>query len=483
MSLHIAPTTGCNLGCGYCYENPDRERKQEWVDRQYDIDKIMDRLEEWKDEHAPDGPVPGLHGGEPLLVRNEHLDRIFSYIYEHWDGNTAIQTNGTLIDDEIVEMFEEYDVHVGISCDGPGDLNRQRKAANERDADDTNTTDKKTEATIEGIEKVVESDTSVGIITVLSETNVDTDENLEQLLDWMDWLNENGVSGHFNPAIPYDDVQQDVSLDPERIKEVYLRTWEWMKAEPYRQWNPMRDYVDNLTGVALGNCVNDKCDVFNAGAAKIINGEGETTGCGKTWSQVGDGVPFLQGKSSGNEWDSDEERYEMLKQTPGAPDRPDEEPDFGGCKGCEYWNVCQGGCPSAGIDDDYRNRTVWCKAKYALYERIEQDIRAIFPNVTLITDFPWDAPLAEKSTKWQLDIRPFAAMDPQYGGKTSTYGSYETPHDESYENILGEPETFDEKVQKMKMEHGEENVTSNKETHQIHADSDDPDNVSGWEEV
>lgn len=338
MTVHVAPTTGCNLGCSYCYENPDRERKQEWVDRQYDMDQIMDTLEEWRERYPNE--TPGLHGGEPLLVRTEDLRQIFSYINEHWDGNIHIQTNGTLLNEEHIELFNEFNVAVGISVDGPVELNRLRKAVAEKDEDATRATDNASRRTLDAIERCANANVSVNIIIVLNESNAGTDERLEKLLDWLDEMNEKGVNGHFNPAIPYEEISEDedVALSRGRLKDVYLRIWEWMKEEPYRQFGPMQHYVDNLLGAKLTNCVNNKCDVANAGAAKIIKGNGESSGCGKTWSQYGDGGDFLQGPSNDTEYNDSEERYEVLQQTPGWV--TEGEPDMGGCKGCEYWNVC-----------------------------------------------------------------------------------------------------------------------------------------------
>lgn len=467
MAIHIAANTGCNLGCTYCYEEPDREMKEEQIEKEYDIDEIMETLGEWK-ERYPD-TMPGMHGGEPMLVKDEHLDQIFNFITEHWDGRPHIQTNGTILSDSHVEMFKKYDVGVGISCDGPVELNTERKAR----IGGEDATDNMSEQVHENIERLVDEGIGCGIITVLHKTNAGTDERLEKLLEWMDWLNKNGVSGHYNPAIPYEDVQQDVSLSPERLKEVYLRTWEWIKAEPYRSWNPMQQYVDNLLGVQLGNCVNNKCDPYNAGAAKIIKGDGSTTGCGKTWD-FGDGVPFLQGPSTGNEYNNDDSRYEMLKQVPGAPG-DDSAPDMGGCRGCRYWNVCQGGCPGAGQNDDWRNKTIWCGAKYALYEQIEHDIRAIMPNVRLVTDLPWDAEVSDTASSWQLDIKPFAAIRPDQDGNSSSYGNATHGFGSVEEQVPDEAlpdRTFEEKVERYKREYGEEVVTVDRERGEIHADSE-----------
>lgn len=479
MTIHIAANTGCNLGCEYCYEEPDRELKQEQIDNEYDLDLIFERLEQFKEDRAG-VEVPGLHGGEPLLIRDEDLEEIFKWIHENYDGRgTHIQTNGTLLTEDHVEMFDKYNVDVGISMDGPAELNESRIAR----AGGEDVTDKMTQRTQDAIEKIVEHpNVNVGVIVVVTKTNCGTDERLEKLLDWMDWLNQNGVYGHYNPAIPYEDVQEDLSVSPERLKEVYLRTWEWMKEEEYREWDPMQEFQDNLLGLKLGNCVNNKCDVYNAAAAQIIKGDGGTTGCGKTWATVGDGIPFLQGDSTGNEYEETEERYEMLKQVPGPYTEEvqnGELPDMGGCKGCDYWTVCQGGCPSAGLDYDYRNRVRWCPAIYALYEKVEEDMRSMFPGIRLITDLSWDAPISDAAATGQLDIKPFGHIRQE---TTAEKGSVSgrpsedvgTVFEEALQSAGGLGQDFDTLVENYKSEFPEEWLTIDRETNEIHADSDKP---------
>jgi len=394
--------------------------KEEWIDKEYDMNEILSRLEEYKENYPTE--TPGFHGGEPLLMKTEDMESLMEWIWENYGEGGHIQTNGTMIGDQHIELFKEYEWTVGVSCDGPGELNDHRVAYEGGE----DVTRNHTEKTNKNIRRLAEEGINVGVIVVLQEGNAGTDEKLERLLEWMTDLAEYGVSGHFNPAIPYEDIQEDISLSSERLKEVYLRVWEWVKADPDHQWDPMEQYIDNLLGLDLQNCVNNKCDVFNAGSAKIITGEGETTGCGKTWSAAGDGGVFLQGESTGNEFNDTEERYEMLRKTPGPAFVDDSTPDMGGCEGCKFWNVCQGGCPSSGMGFDYRNRTVWCEAKYALYQEVENYIRSVMPNITLITDYPWNANLSD-AVHEDIDIQPFAAMDPSVEGKSSAVKGFEHP--------------------------------------------------------
>ncbi|MFB6199724.1 MAG: radical SAM protein [Candidatus Nanohaloarchaea archaeon] len=481
MTVHISAFTGCNLGCTYCYETADRERGENWAQSQYDMESIMDQLRRMKEKYPNE--TPGMFGGEPLLMKNEHLERIFKWVYENYDSGAHIQTNGTLIDDEVIEMFKKYDVDIGVSCDGPVELNRERLASGELEEDEREMTDNMSQRTLENIKRLNnEEGLSAGLIVVLHKTNAGTEERFEKLLDWMDELAQEGISGHFNPAIPYENIQTGISLDPETLKKRYLRTWEWIKEEPYRNWGPMQTYVDNLLGLSLRNCVNNKCDVFNTQSAKMVMGNGETTGCGKTWSQVGDGAKFLQGPSTGNEYGETEERYEMLKQVPGGPDKPEEAPDMGGCRGCRFWNVCQGGCPSSSINNDYRNRTLWCEAKYALYRKIEKDLRAVLPNIDLITDFPWDADLARKASRQDLDIKPFAAMRPDTEGRSSASGGAENPFGAPIERVSDQISDWDKKVKYYEEEYGGEVVEADRSSGSIHVDSKNPGSLPGAEE-
>jgi uncharacterized protein len=435
------------------------------------MDKIIEQLDKHKEKYPNE--APGLHGGEPLLLKNEDIRTLFSEMESRWpDQSYHIQSNGTLIDDDIIDIFEDYSVGVGISCDGPPELNSERKAAGERGEDAGNATNNMSQTTNESIRRIAESDVYCGVITVLHKTNAGTDEKFETLLDWIDELNQMGVYGHFNPAIPYEDVQEDISLSPNTLADRYIRTWEWMKEESYRMWNPMRNMVDNLLGLTLTNCVNTECDVFNAGAAKIIKGDGGTTGCGKTWSTVGDGVPFLQGIENESEYDKEDARYRSLKQTPGK--YTDGEPDMGGCKGCKYWQVCKGGCPSSGINDDYRNRTIWCDPKYKLYQRIENDLRSLLPNIKLITDYKWDMEISEDVSRQNLDIKPFGAMRNPTSGPSSSFQEHARSPDtdhiaKSFDMIRKDAEKkYDESV-----------LTINEEEETIHADS----GMVEWDEV
>lgn len=349
MTKGIAINTSCNLACEYCYEHPSREVTQP----EYDVDAIMDALEDWKEKYPNDTP-PGLHGGEPMLIPDDDMERFLAFINENWDKRPWIQTNGSLIEEHHIEMFKEHNVHVGISVDGPGELNQKRKSK------DGNTAEK-TEQTMENIHRLHEEDVPMGIIVVLHEHNAGTDERFSKLLSWIDDLNKRGITGHFNIGrMPTGDLQ----LSPERYGEILIQTLEWVDEKDYRWWDPVCSIRDGLQHADIDSCKHGTCDPRGTNYAKTISGNGEFSGCGRMWSQLGDGNPLMEGPSNDDRYGSYSLRYEMLRNTP---------QDAGGCRGCPYWDACHGGCPANGMADDYRKKTVWCTALKMFFNHVVEN--------------------------------------------------------------------------------------------------------------
>jgi uncharacterized protein len=72
-----------------------------------------------------------FHGGEPLLIGKEKFRKFLNYVYTQMKENKVLytlgmQTNATLLDDEYLQMFEEFGVNIGLSFDGIADANKQR---------------------------------------------------------------------------------------------------------------------------------------------------------------------------------------------------------------------------------------------------------------------------------------------------------------------------------------------------------------------
>jgi uncharacterized protein len=76
---------------------------------------------------AHDGPVNVIwHGGEPLSCGLKHFSSLHFPFIGLRHVTHIVQTNATLIDGAWCDFFKANGFHVGISLDGPGDLNANR---------------------------------------------------------------------------------------------------------------------------------------------------------------------------------------------------------------------------------------------------------------------------------------------------------------------------------------------------------------------
>lgn len=119
----LQPTTLCNLDCSYCYL-PFRKKR---IEMPVEVAQaVATSLAE-----QPSGHVTEVcwHGGEPLAIGPEKLAALmapFEGLRRAGRMRHSLQTNATLINDAWCDMFLEHDVAVGVSIDGPADLNAER---------------------------------------------------------------------------------------------------------------------------------------------------------------------------------------------------------------------------------------------------------------------------------------------------------------------------------------------------------------------
>jgi uncharacterized protein len=128
-SYIIKVASRCNLDCLYCYEynmGDDSWRSMPRLMASDVVALVASRIREHCDAHGLREVYVNLHGGEPLLYgkRNtRHLLEVFTAVLAgvriHW----GVQTNGILLDEEWVELLGGYNFHLGLSLDGPAQVN------------------------------------------------------------------------------------------------------------------------------------------------------------------------------------------------------------------------------------------------------------------------------------------------------------------------------------------------------------------------
>jgi len=115
--VYLNPTERCNLNCTYCYL-PGEQRSGGSHMPAETLIASLGRLRDYFRSVMPEGRKPRaiFHGAEPLMNK----DAVFAAITEFGNDFTfGLQTNGTLLDDAVVEFLTARNVSIGLSLDGP----------------------------------------------------------------------------------------------------------------------------------------------------------------------------------------------------------------------------------------------------------------------------------------------------------------------------------------------------------------------------
>ncbi len=120
-TIIMQPTTYCPLDCGYCYLLNRHLTQTMTVEVAAAVATGIDPA--WE-------PVEIVwHGGEPLAVGIDHFTELlapFELLRRAGRVQHKVQTGATLITDRWCEVFDQYDIGVGVSLDGPASVNRRR---------------------------------------------------------------------------------------------------------------------------------------------------------------------------------------------------------------------------------------------------------------------------------------------------------------------------------------------------------------------
>lgn len=345
MGIEVRPLgVRCNIGCQYCYQNPQRDAGN--VARRYDMAAILRAL-------AADPRPFSLFGGEALLVPLADLERLWAFGLGRHGGNT-VQTNGTLIGDEHVAAFKRYKVRVGISIDGPGELNDARWAGT---AARTREMTQRTEA---AIDRLLAEGVPVSLIVTLHRGNARGDA-LPRMHAWLEGLAARGLRAARLHTLEVDDpavgARYALSVD-ENVAA--LRSFAALERRlPGLRLDVFADMKQMLRGRdARAGCVFRACDAYTTAAVTGVEGDGRSSNCGRTNK---DGVDFTKAERAGYE------RYVALHATPQRD---------GGCQDCRFFLMCKGHCPGTALDGDWRNRSEHCEVHKRLFVDLEYELRA-----------------------------------------------------------------------------------------------------------
>lgn len=338
----MATGVACNLSCSYCYQNPLREGGNGSIEKP-DLDAMKKSLE------ASGGNFT-LFGGEALLLPLDKLTELVRWGVEERKVRVGIQTNGALITDEHIALFLKFKVQVGISVDGPAELNDARWAGS------LTKTRQATARTLGAIDRLCAQKHPPSLIVTLHRGNLAPDR-LRTFLAWLRKMRSKGVTAirlHLM-EVDHEGVAEQLALSREDLHDALEHLME-LQADPDArlQFDLFREIVVMQRGDdSRTSCVYHACDVQTTRAVDAVGPDGERRNCGRVEK---DGVPWVKAATVGYE------RQLALHATPQA---------HGGCQGCRFFAMCKGHCPGDAVERDWRNRSAHCETLKWLFERVE----------------------------------------------------------------------------------------------------------------
>jgi uncharacterized protein len=125
----------CNLACKYCYYT-EKSKLYPNDKRQVMSDALLERFtKEYIEAQTTPSVLFTWHGGETLMRPLSFYKNAIALQKKYAGGRTidnAIQTNGTLLNDEWCAFFKENNWLVGVSIDGPQEFHDEYRKTRSR---------------------------------------------------------------------------------------------------------------------------------------------------------------------------------------------------------------------------------------------------------------------------------------------------------------------------------------------------------------
>lgn len=354
----------CNLNCTYCYVY--NRGDESWRSRPKFISEevtrqLAKRIREHCARHDCEQFTVELHGGEPLLLgrkRMQHLIDLLRADCEEIDLRIVLQTNGTLLDEDWIDLFAHNEICFGVSLDGPPEIADKRRVW-------LNGTTGSTETVIANLTRLRTGhpdflDLFGGCLCVV-EPSCDG-------AAMVDWFAEHGI-GNFDFLLP----------DGNRVNPPQ----DWTGAEPYRRflleaferWYELdaeapriRMFEQMLMSMmgretpldALGGDLRRLCVVESDGSIGVND---VARICGGVYSQ--DILNVFDHRLEEHARDYDIEAIQTVGEE---------------CASCPHLKSCGGGyLPHRFDGEGFANPSIYCDALYALSDRMREVLIADVP--------------------------------------------------------------------------------------------------------
>lgn len=307
--LVLSVTGDCNYACKYCYASDHSP--------QYMTEDIARRSVDLARSHGETFVIQ-FSGGEPLL-NMPVIKSVVSYVEEQGlPAKLQIQTNGSLLTDDICRYLYAHKVAIGLSLDGRPEINDALRITKEGKG--------ATAETLKGFQVLRRHKIATGITCVVTAQNVDYLEGIVDMAYYLGNVRRIGFDILRGQGRGTNLVPPSAEAMEGAMKRVYARAKTLAKLAGYSLHFSQQERVQVLQQIHVKEFGH--CYAMN-GEAAFVDGEGKIYACA---SFVDDPAYYI-----GDVWTGlIPERLEAVNR------RMSQAMAF--CKDCEDFALCGGGC-------------------------------------------------------------------------------------------------------------------------------------------
>ncbi len=359
MIVIIKPSYGCNLNCRYCYLSSETK-----VYDSFDVDFILPVIKQIKDYcegHHRQNLTLIWHGGEPLLWGIDNYNKVLSYMrneFKDYPYKNLIQTNLTLLTQEFIDLFKEFNVKLGFSLDGPKSIHDQNRVT--RRGNGT------FDLVMNKLELCRKNDFHVGCITVA------TSKHIGRINELYSFMNQNKISFKMNPLFISGEAvknENDLGLSINEYAKLIIELFDLMFDDPNCQISNSNfvEIASSLISNKTNGCLlGENCQ----GNFLAISPKGEVFPCGRFCDN--DYEIYAYGNLHIDSFDDimnkiyesePYKRYQYIKNSD--------------CNKCEFYSICHGGCMHDGFlsSGDFKHKTLLCPAYKVIFSHIKKKLK------------------------------------------------------------------------------------------------------------
>jgi uncharacterized protein len=354
------PTNNCNLRCTYCYDKNNHNEKVDRI-RKNANDKFENEFDNlikdfkilFKDERYP---KIIFHGGEPLLIYPNNLKLFCNELNKNINNiDYSIQTNGTLINSETIDLFKKEKFHVGVSLDGCNENeNKCRIFINGKNS---------FKPVMKNIKLLKDNNVKFGVIMSINKDHIGNEEKL------YDFISDENISCNIRPVF---------ASNPDSISKV-------MNEEEYATFfNNLFDiWFDDKEGKVSTHQVTELYDALK----EVIKDNYESNLCSNSDNCFRNFISLdvdsnlyacnrLYGKEKFYYGNLKEISMEEVKEKIDNLLEERRKSISSSCSNCNSFNNCHGGCPAESYDiyEDILHKSNMCKVKSLVREHIKERV-------------------------------------------------------------------------------------------------------------